>query len=104
NSPAYTFYAGLRDNGARFRCTVYSPGASATSGVAPVTVTLPLTFTRPTANTIVPSWPLPPPPSGATTFVLEQSSTLLPGSLITVPPASYQVTATTVSITVTIQA
>ena len=103
NSPSYAFYAGLVDSGARYRCIVYSPGASATSDVATVTVTMPLTFTRPTANTIMLSWPLPPPPLNATTFVLEQSSTLLPGSWTTVPPASYQVTADAVSVTVTIQ-
>jgi hypothetical protein len=91
------------DSGNQFRCIVYGPGASATSAVVTVTVTMELTYTQPTANTLKFIWPLPPPPAPYTTFLLEQSPRMAPGTWTTVPSSTYQVTSTTVSATVTIQ-
>jgi hypothetical protein len=102
-SPNLTQNIAFTDSGNQFRCIVYGPGASATSAVATVTVTLALTYTRLTANTLTLSWPLPPPPAPFSTFLLEQSPTMLPGSWTTVPSGTYQVTSTTVSASVTIQ-
>jgi len=69
---------------------VYGPGASATSDVATLTVTLPVAITRQGDNVRI-SWPL-----NNAGFVLEQSPTL-PGTTWTVvAPASYQTDATSV--------
>jgi hypothetical protein len=103
SSPNLIQSIAFADSGNQFRCIVYGPGASATSAVVTVSVTVPLAYTRPTANTLLLSWPLPPPPAPFSTFLLEQSPTMLPGSWTTVPSNTYQVTSTTVSATVTIQ-
>jgi len=92
---------GLEDSGTRYRCLVYGPGASATSDVATVTVTVPLFVARTAPDALKLSWPLPPPPLPVTTFLLEQSPTLAPASWGTVPTNTYQTTAATVYTTVT---
>ena len=103
NSASYSLYAGLADSGARFRCIVYGPGAAATSAVATVTVTLPLDVARTAPDTLTLSWPKPPPPLlPTTTFLLEGSGTMLPGSWNTVPSSGYLTTANTVYTTVPI--
>jgi len=101
NRATYLLYAGLADSGARYRCILYSPGASATSDVATVTVTLPLVIARTAPNTLMLSWLLPPPPLLPTTFVLEKTPALVPASWTTVPTGTYQTTADTVYTTVT---
>lgn len=83
---------GWEDSGTQFRCTVYSPGASATSAVATVTMSLPVAI-EPQGNNVRISWPL-----NNAGFVLEQTPTL-PGTTWTVvPPASYQTDATSVCV------
>jgi len=93
STSAYLFYAGLVDSGTRFRCIVYSPGASATSDVATVTVTVPLYFARTAPDTLRLSWPLPPPPLTSTSFLLERSGTMQSGSWVQVPTSEYKTTA-----------
>src|SRR6185369_4038060 len=78
SSPTCVQNVGLADSGTRFRCIVYGPGASATSDVATVSVTVPLTVTRIATDTLRLSWPLPPPPLPVTTFILEKTPTLSP--------------------------
>jgi hypothetical protein len=102
NSPTCLLNFWPADSGERFRCIVYGPGASATSAVATVTVTLPLAVARTAPNSLRLSWPLPPPPLTATSFLLEKSATLLPGSWATVPIGTYQTTSTQVFVPVTI--
>jgi hypothetical protein len=86
----YSVNVSLEDSGTQFRCVVYGPGASATSDVATLTVTLPVAITRQGDNVRI-SWPL-----NNAGFVLEQSPTL-PGTTWTVvAPASYQTDATSV--------
>jgi hypothetical protein len=103
NSSTYTLYAGLGDSGAQFRCIVYGPGAAATSAVATVTVTLPLYVARSGPDTLTLSWPLPPPPyPPTTTFLLEKSGTMLPGSWTTVPSSQYQIATNSVYVPVSI--
>lgn len=90
------------ESGTQFRCVVYGLGASATTAVSTVTVTMPIAYTRPTANTIKLTWPLPPPPSPLNTFVLEQAAAIN-GTWTQIDPATYQTTPNTVSVTVTVQ-
>ena len=91
------------DSGTQYRCVVSGPGASATSAVATAVVTVPLSYSQTAANTLKLSWPLPPPPSPFSTFLLEHSPSMLPGTWTTVPSNTYQVTSTIVSASVTIQ-
>ena len=102
NSPTCPLNMWPADSGERFRCIVYGPGASATSAVATVTVTVPLAVARTAPNSLRLSWPLPPPPLTTTSFLLEKSATLLPGSWSTVPTGTYQPTSTQVFVPVTI--
>jgi hypothetical protein len=103
SSATYMLNAGLGDSGAQFRCIVYGPGAVATSAVATVTITLPLYVARTGPATLTLSWPLPPPPfPPTTTFLLEKSGTMLPGSWTTVPSSQYQTAANSVYLQVTI--
>ena len=101
SSPTCVQNVGLADSGTRFRCIVYSPGASATSDVATVTVTVPLSVVPTAPNTLTLSWPLPPPPLPVTTFLLEKTATLAPAAWSTVPSSTYLTTATKVYTTVT---
>ena len=89
NSPTCALSVWPADSGTRLRCIVYGPGASATSAVATVTVTMPLAITLASPSSLKVSWPLPPPPLTTTSFLLEKSATLQPGSWSTVPANTY---------------
>jgi hypothetical protein len=102
NSPTCALNVWPADSGASYRCIVYAPGASATSGVATVTVTLPLAITLTAPSSLKVSWPLPPPPLTTTSFLLEKSATLLPGSWSTVPTNSYVANSYQVYVPVTV--
>jgi hypothetical protein len=102
-SPTLTVNAFLDDSGTRYRCIVYSPGASATSEVATLTITLELSATRTAADTLTLSWPLPDPLPN-TSFLLERSATMLTGSWVTVPTGQYQIGASRISVPVSISA
>ncbi len=98
-SPTYTFNASLADSGTDYRCIVYSPGASATSSVASLTVALPITFGLTDANTLKLVWPLPPAPLTVASYALEQTPSLSPPAWVT-STATLQTTTTTVFTTV----
>jgi len=101
NGPTVTLNLSLADSGASYRCLLYSPGAAATSAVATATVTLELKPSRPTPTTLTLTWPLPAPLS-ADSFVLEQSSTLVPGSWTAVSASEYHTTTTSVFVNITL--
>lgn len=85
--------ADFEDNGAKFRCIVYAPGAVATSEAASLTVTLPLVMTTANGKYTL-SWPTP-----EAGFVLEQSPSLSSPVWTTVAPGSYITTSTNIYIT-----
>lgn len=101
-SSTLTVNAFLDDSGTRYRCIVYSPGASATSEVATLTVTLELSAIQTAPDTLTLSWPVPDPLPNMS-FVLERSSTLS-GSWVEVPTSEYQIVANRVYVAVSISA